>query len=36
MHRDLCAGVLASGYVKRTERDEQAAQASQDILVPLE
>lgn len=36
MHRDLCAGVLASGYVKRTERDEQAAQAPQDILVPLE
>lgn len=34
MHRDLCAGVLASGYVKRTERDEQAEQISQDTLDP--
>lgn len=35
MHRGLCAGVLASGYVKRTERDEQAERISQDTLVPL-
>lgn len=26
MHRDVCARVLASGYVKGTERDEQAEQ----------
>lgn len=36
MHRDLCARVLASGYVKGTERDEQAEQTSQDTWVPLE